>query len=60
MTITITATVNAGAQGTTISNQGTVSFDADVNGSKRVDAQTDDPGVVGAPIRPSLLCKTPQ
>ena len=48
VTITITATVNAGAQGTTVSNQGTVSFDADVNGSNESTLQTDDPGVAGA------------
>ncbi|MEO6193364.1 MAG: IPTL-CTERM sorting domain-containing protein [Thermoanaerobaculia bacterium] len=48
VTITITATVNAGAQGTTISNQGTVSYDADNNGTNEASNSTDDPGVAGA------------
>ncbi|MES2934432.1 MAG: IPTL-CTERM sorting domain-containing protein [Pseudomonadota bacterium] len=48
VTITINATVNAGTQGTTISNQGTVSYDADGNGSNESTAMTDDPAVGGA------------
>lgn len=48
VTITITATINAGTQGTTISNQGTASYDADGNGSNEASALTDDPGVAGA------------
>ncbi len=48
VTITITATVNAGAQGTTISNQGTVSFDSNNDGTNDATASTDDPGVGGA------------
>jgi fimbrial isopeptide formation D2 family protein len=48
VTITITATVNAGAQGNTISNQGTVSYDADVNGTNESTLTTDDPSVAGA------------
>ena len=48
VTITITGTVNAGTQGTTISNQGTISFDADGNGSNESTASTDDPTVTGA------------
>ncbi|MEO8503430.1 MAG: M36 family metallopeptidase [Acidobacteriota bacterium] len=48
VTITITATVNAGAQGTNISNQGATSFDADVSGSNETSGTTDDPGVGGA------------
>ncbi len=48
VTITITATVNAGTQGTTISNQGTVSFDADGNGTNESTKLTDDPAVTGA------------
>ena len=47
-TITINATVKAGTQGTTISNQGTVAFDADVNGTNEASAMTDDPGLGGA------------
>jgi uncharacterized repeat protein (TIGR01451 family) len=48
VTITITATVNAGTGGSTISNQGTVSYDADVNGSNEATKLSDDPGVGGA------------
>ncbi len=48
VTITITATVNAGTHGTTISNQGSVSYDADGNGSNESTAMTDDPAVGGA------------
>ena len=48
VTITITATVNAGAQGTTISNQGTVSYDANNDGTNEASNSTDDPGVGGA------------
>ena len=47
VTITITATVNAGTEGTTISNQGSVAFDADGNGSNESTALTDDPSVAG-------------
>ena len=48
VTITITATVNAGTQGTTISNQGTVSYDANDNGTNEPPLATDDPSVGGA------------
>ncbi len=48
VTLTITATVNAGTGGQTISNQGTFHFDADVNGSNEATGTTDDPGVGGA------------
>jgi uncharacterized repeat protein (TIGR01451 family) len=48
VTITITATINSGTQGTTISNQGTFNYDADVNGTNESSVQTDDPSVAGA------------
>jgi uncharacterized repeat protein (TIGR01451 family) len=49
VTITITATINAGtAAGTTISNQGSVSYDADLNGSNETTVQTDSPAAAGA------------
>lgn len=47
-TITITATVNAGTQGSTISNQGSLAFDADGNGSNESSGVTDDPGLGGS------------
>ncbi len=48
VTITITATIKPGFGGTTVSNQGTVSFDADLNGTNESTASTDDPTVGGA------------
>jgi uncharacterized repeat protein (TIGR01451 family) len=48
VTITITATILPAAAGTTVSNQGTVLFDADANGSNESTAPTDDPTVTGA------------
>jgi hypothetical protein len=47
VTITINATVNAGAAGQLISNQGTVSYDANGDGSNETNVLTDDPGVGG-------------
>ncbi len=46
VTITINATINSTARGA-ISNQGTVFFDADVNGSNESSAVTDDPALGG-------------
>ncbi len=48
VTITITATILPAAAGTTVSNQGTISFDADGDGTNESTAQTDDPTVGGA------------
>ena len=48
MTITITATINPGTAGTTVSNQGSVSYDADLNGSNETTIQTDSPAAAGA------------
>ncbi len=48
VTITITATILPAAAGTTVSNQGSASFDGDGNGTNESTAQTDDPGVAGA------------
>ena len=52
VTITITATVNAGTAGTTIANQGTAAFDADGNGTNESTVLTDDPAVTG-PANPT-------
>jgi len=46
VTITITATITAGP-GTTISNQGTIAYDADGNGTNEATAMTDDPATAG-------------
>ena len=48
VTITITATVNANPAGTTVSNQGTISYDSDADGSNESTRSTDDPSVGGA------------
>jgi hypothetical protein len=47
VTITITATILPTAAGTTVSNQATISFDSDANGTNDATAQTDDPAVAG-------------
>jgi len=48
VTITITATILPSAAGTTVSNQGTISYDSNGDGTNDATAQTDDPGVAGA------------
>ncbi|HEX2831381.1 MAG TPA: proprotein convertase P-domain-containing protein [Thermoanaerobaculia bacterium] len=48
VTITIVATVNNVALATTVSNQGTVTWDADGSGNNKAMLLTDDPSVVGA------------
>jgi uncharacterized repeat protein (TIGR01451 family) len=47
VTITITATILPSAAGTTVANQGTISYDSDGNNTNDATAQTDDPGVAG-------------
>lgn len=47
VTITINATILPAAQGT-ISNQGTINFDADGNGTNEASVQTDNPSLPGA------------
>jgi len=44
VTITIMASINTGTRGMTISNQGSISYDADDNGTNESSAVTDDPG----------------
>jgi uncharacterized repeat protein (TIGR01451 family)/MYXO-CTERM domain-containing protein len=49
VTITITATVNAAVPaGTTITNQGTIAYDGDANGSNESTGVTDDPATGAA------------
>ena len=48
VTITITATINNVPDGTTVSNQGTINYDADGNGTNEASGLTDDPSVAGA------------
>ena len=59
VTITITATVNAVAFGTTISNQGTVSYDATGGGTNGATRLTDDPAVAGASNPTTFLVADP-
>lgn len=48
-TITVQATIKPGvAGGTLVSNQGSISYDSDGNGTNDAPAQTDDPAVAGA------------
>ncbi len=54
VTITIDATINPGTIGQTISNQGTINFDADGNGTNESSTSTDDPAV-GGQIDPTDL-----
>ena len=48
VTITITATVRVGFEGTTVSNQGTIHYDADGDGTNELTVVTDDPGTPAA------------
>jgi len=48
VTITITATINQGNALSTVTNQGTVTYDSDLDGTNDTTVQTDDPGVGGA------------
>jgi uncharacterized repeat protein (TIGR01451 family) len=47
VTITITATINSVPDGTIVSNQGSISYDADGNGTNEASRLTDDPSVSG-------------
>ena len=59
VTITIQATINGGTEGATITNQGTIKFDADNNSSNEASALTDDPSVGGAADPTSFKVNTP-
>ncbi len=48
VTITMTATLNNVADGIIVSNQGTINYDADGNGTNEASRLTDDPSVGGA------------
>ena len=59
VTVTIQATINAGTATTTISNQGSVAFDADGNGVNEASGVTDNPAVAGASDPTSFLVISP-
>ncbi len=46
--LTITARINAGTEGATVANQGTIAFDSDNNASNDATAVTDDPSTPAA------------
>lgn len=48
VTLTVTATVKPAAAGTVVSNQGSVAYDSDGDGTNDATNQTDDPAVAGA------------
>jgi len=48
VTVTITATILPAAAGTTVSNQGTIAYGSNGDGTNDATAQTDDPGMTGA------------
>ncbi len=48
VTLTLHATINPGTAGATVINQGTLSFDADGNGTNEAAGKTDDPGTAAA------------
>ena len=47
VTITITAQINAGAEGQTVANQGTISYDLNGDGVNEATTYTDDPALGG-------------
>jgi uncharacterized repeat protein (TIGR01451 family) len=55
VTITITATINTGTHGQTLTNQGTVSFDADGNGTNESQILTDATPNAGGPSDPTPI-----
>jgi uncharacterized repeat protein (TIGR01451 family) len=56
VTIVITATIKAGTEGQTVSNQGTINYDADGNGTNEASTQTDDPSTSGADATVFTVC----
>jgi uncharacterized repeat protein (TIGR01451 family) len=59
VTITITAIVNTGTAGSTISNQGTVSYDSNGDGTNDATGGTDDPGTQPAGDPTSIVVAAP-
>ncbi len=60
VTITITATIKSNVTvGTTISNQGSIAYDADGNGTNEASRVTDDPSIGGASDSTSFVSTSP-
>lgn len=59
VTVTITATVNAGTGGTTIANQASISYDSDVDGFNNASAASDDPGTAAVDDPTSFTAVAP-
>jgi uncharacterized repeat protein (TIGR01451 family) len=59
VTITIHATINSGTAGQTISNQGTVSYDSNADGTNDATSNTDDPGTAPAGDPTSIVVAAP-
>jgi uncharacterized repeat protein (TIGR01451 family) len=55
VTITIQATIHDGTAGTTISNQATVSYDSDANGTNDASRLSDDPSTAATPDPTSFV-----
>src|ERR1041384_3875901 len=56
VTITITATIKIGTEGQTVSNQGTINYDADGDGTNEATTMTDDPDTSGADATVFTVC----
>jgi uncharacterized repeat protein (TIGR01451 family) len=56
VTVIITATIKAGTEGVAVSNQGTINYDADGNGTNEATTQTDDPSTSGADATVFTVC----
>src|SRR6202008_2930092 len=59
VTITITATILPAAAARTVSNQGSISYDSNGDGTNDATAQTDDPGVAGTANPTSIVVAGP-
>jgi hypothetical protein len=59
VTITITATIKSGTGGSTVSNQATVAYDSDGNGTNDATGSSDDPGTPAAGDPTSVTVTAP-
>ncbi len=59
VTITVNASINVNALGTTVSNQATFAYDADLNGTNESAGVTDDPTVAGSANATAFVVDAP-